>query len=340
MLPLASCLSSYKRRTDSTQKNIKSSVYTFYCAQLEGEQTKHALHPDSSKRRPKKTPKIPRFDCHGWASVTISETNPGTTRVRLKHAFAHVSCFSTRDAGRGVGKSTLVPKIFAKELSEPGGSGSAAIQSADEVKGRENAHATASETSSSITTTALTGLSTSKAPRKRKRGQDALVMQDSSPALDPSTTPTQTESSNALASSSHDLSREYVSTFAMHNNVENHSQSFMVPSESSTHDSNVDFNPWPNDQSPGHIGHWGTFPPPPPVRVPTPPVPVAKEDRIFFPSTYLDQIRRQVEMAISEATKPGGLTLREARAFEAAFAPVSSLVAEIERAKDSGNRGL
>ncbi|KAF9516128.1 hypothetical protein BS47DRAFT_704909 [Hydnum rufescens UP504] len=94
----------YKRRQDSTQKARKSTVFTYYCAQLEGEQTKHALHPDERRRRPKKLPKIPRFHCNGWASLTVTEEVPTIMRLRMTHAFAHVACFSNRPAGAGVGK--------------------------------------------------------------------------------------------------------------------------------------------------------------------------------------------------------------------------------------------
>jgi hypothetical protein len=102
--PKISFMYSYKRRQDSTQKARRSTVFTYYCAQLEGEQTKHALHPDERRRRPKKLPKIPRFHCNGWASLTVTEEVPTIMRLRMTHAFAHVACFSNRPAGAGVGK--------------------------------------------------------------------------------------------------------------------------------------------------------------------------------------------------------------------------------------------
>ena len=100
---------SYKRRQDSTLKARKSSSFTYYCAQLEGEQTKHSPHPDETRRRPKKLPKIPRFACNGWATLTVTDSNTCVFRLKLTHAFAHVPCFTNRPAGVGTASGTRHP---------------------------------------------------------------------------------------------------------------------------------------------------------------------------------------------------------------------------------------
>ncbi len=102
-------MSSYKRRQDSTLKTRKSSSFTYYCAQLEGEQTKHAPHPNESRRRPKKLPKIPRFACNGWATLTVTDSNSCVFRLKLTHAFAHIPCFTNRPAGVGTVSGNRYP---------------------------------------------------------------------------------------------------------------------------------------------------------------------------------------------------------------------------------------
>lgn len=270
--------------------------------------------------------------------MTVSETNPGTTRVRVKHAFAHVSCFSTRDAGKGVGKSTLVPKVSAKELVEPGGSGAGGVKvkSFDKLHGADVGDGANSEASNSMTLPlAPTSPSSSTRSRKRKRGHDMLVTPVPSPSLvpDASTSVMQADSSSHPAPLLSDqLPPKYDASFAVQNEVENRSRTLLLHSEVPAHHQNVQLNHW----SDGQATHWRPFSPSPPIRIPVPSIPPIEGNRVVFPLTYLNELRRKVEVAFSEAARPGGLTVHEARAFESAFSPISAMVLNIESARESG----
>jgi hypothetical protein len=66
----------------------KATVVTYHCAQLEGEQTRRALHQDEKKRRTRKE-KITRYHCGGWLKFTIIDDNDLLVRIRMTHAQAH-----------------------------------------------------------------------------------------------------------------------------------------------------------------------------------------------------------------------------------------------------------
>jgi hypothetical protein len=51
---------------------------------------------------------------------------------------------------------------------------------------------------------------------------------------------------------------------------------------------------------------------------------------VLFPSQYISELRRKANVAFAEAERPGGMSIDEARAFEAAFAPLAQLVHELE----------
>ena len=65
-----------------------STVVTYFCAQLEGEQTKQKLHTDTNKRRGRTC--MDRFACDGWLFITIVHNNNTRIRVRMTHSEAHV----------------------------------------------------------------------------------------------------------------------------------------------------------------------------------------------------------------------------------------------------------
>lgn len=65
-----------------------STVVTYFCAQLEGEQTKQKLHTDTNKRRGRT--RMDRFACDGWLFITIVHNNNTRIRVRMTHSEAHV----------------------------------------------------------------------------------------------------------------------------------------------------------------------------------------------------------------------------------------------------------
>lgn len=61
---------SFKKKQKS-RGNESVAVYTFYCAQLSGEQTKHKLNEDTRKQRARMT--MERFDCDGWMHITLDD---------------------------------------------------------------------------------------------------------------------------------------------------------------------------------------------------------------------------------------------------------------------------
>jgi hypothetical protein len=66
----------------------RSGTHVFYCAQLDGEETKNKVD-DMKKRRARM--KMDRFKCSGWLRVTVDGDGDGqdTIRVRLTHALPH-----------------------------------------------------------------------------------------------------------------------------------------------------------------------------------------------------------------------------------------------------------
>ncbi|KAF7982770.1 hypothetical protein HWV62_26678 [Athelia sp. TMB] len=66
----------------------KSTVVTYHCAQLEGEQTRRTLIDDPKRRRSRKE-KITRYHCGGWLKITIIDDNDRLVRIRITHAETH-----------------------------------------------------------------------------------------------------------------------------------------------------------------------------------------------------------------------------------------------------------
>ena len=58
-------------------------MYTFYCAQLKGEQTKHKLTDNTSKRRARMT--MDWYQCDGWLHVTVDESDLSMVCIRITH---------------------------------------------------------------------------------------------------------------------------------------------------------------------------------------------------------------------------------------------------------------
>jgi hypothetical protein len=77
---------SFKKKQKS-RGNESVAVYTFYCAQLSGEQTKHKLNEDTSKRRARMT--MERFNCDGWMHITLDDENLETAVIRMTHYQCH-----------------------------------------------------------------------------------------------------------------------------------------------------------------------------------------------------------------------------------------------------------
>ncbi|KAJ7683354.1 hypothetical protein B0H17DRAFT_834078, partial [Mycena rosella] len=76
----------YKKKTKS---KVADSVYTytFYCAQLKGEETKNHLAADPKKRRARM--KMDRFACDGWLHITVDDAEISVVTVRMTHHRCH-----------------------------------------------------------------------------------------------------------------------------------------------------------------------------------------------------------------------------------------------------------
>ena len=62
-------------------------MYTFYCAQLEGEQTKHKLTDNTRKRCARMT--MDQYQCDGWLHVTVNESDLSIVCIYITHYCWH-----------------------------------------------------------------------------------------------------------------------------------------------------------------------------------------------------------------------------------------------------------
>lgn len=62
-------------------------VYTYYCAQLEGEQTKHKLNEDKNKQRARMT--MDRYNCYGWLNISVDDDDLSFANIRITHHLSH-----------------------------------------------------------------------------------------------------------------------------------------------------------------------------------------------------------------------------------------------------------
>lgn len=80
------------RRSAYSQKKStrggKSTVVTYHCAQLEGEQTRRTPKEDDGNRRNRRE-KLKRYHCGGWLKITVVDENDLLVRIRISHAEAH-----------------------------------------------------------------------------------------------------------------------------------------------------------------------------------------------------------------------------------------------------------
>lgn len=60
---------------------------TYFCAQLEGEQSKSRVQDSDRKSRSR----ITRYHCGGWLRITIMDDNEQLLRIRMTHTEAHPS---------------------------------------------------------------------------------------------------------------------------------------------------------------------------------------------------------------------------------------------------------
>jgi hypothetical protein len=71
-----------------TKRGGKSTVVTYFCAQLEGEQSKSR---NQDVDRAKSRSRITRYHCGGWLRITTMDDNELLLRIRMTHAEAHPS---------------------------------------------------------------------------------------------------------------------------------------------------------------------------------------------------------------------------------------------------------
>ena len=79
-------LISFKKKQKS-HGNESVAVYTFYCAQLNGEQTKHKLNEDTRKRHRCMT--MEHFDCAGWIYITLDDKDLDVAVICMTHYQCH-----------------------------------------------------------------------------------------------------------------------------------------------------------------------------------------------------------------------------------------------------------
>ncbi|KAJ7104671.1 hypothetical protein C8R44DRAFT_551058, partial [Mycena epipterygia] len=75
------------KKKSSSKVNPSTATYTFYCAQLKGEESKHTLVDDPKKRRARM--KMDRFACDGWLHITINDDDLHLATVRMTHYRCH-----------------------------------------------------------------------------------------------------------------------------------------------------------------------------------------------------------------------------------------------------------
>ncbi|KAF8158821.1 hypothetical protein BJ912DRAFT_830518, partial [Pholiota molesta] len=76
----------YKKcKKSKTSDAIKT--YTFFCAQLRGEETKQKLHENPTKRRARMS--MDRFNCNGWLKITMTDGNSSLAGITITHHRAH-----------------------------------------------------------------------------------------------------------------------------------------------------------------------------------------------------------------------------------------------------------
>ncbi|KAJ7694761.1 hypothetical protein B0H17DRAFT_931407, partial [Mycena rosella] len=77
-------------RKSSSRVDTSIITYTFYCAQLKGEEAKHVKVDDTKKQRAQM--KVDRFVCDGWLHITINENDLNVAAVRMTHHRCHNPC--------------------------------------------------------------------------------------------------------------------------------------------------------------------------------------------------------------------------------------------------------
>ncbi|KII88775.1 hypothetical protein PLICRDRAFT_54603 [Plicaturopsis crispa FD-325 SS-3] len=80
-----STASDYRWNQKKTRNAGTSSVITYYCAQIEGEQTRHPRTGNGTRS----VAKMCRYKCAGWMHITIMHNRELLVRVRIAHAEAH-----------------------------------------------------------------------------------------------------------------------------------------------------------------------------------------------------------------------------------------------------------
>lgn len=282
---------------------------------------------------------------------------PLIARVRITHKFAHLAVFSKRASGVGIGaNNTLSPQFAPVSLLEDG-----SAPGPEDTSGNGGVLAPVEQPESSVSVSV-------KKTRKRKRhepevsigfrtvpasgGNELTVGPEGSRVNGAAAVPT---SSSALApNAAHPIVYRTASELVPGNEGDDfHPVRFPISIESD-HITHGDSDPHPN---PSNQGSWpATIEPtshPHRVQISSshqsrhilpqsqhlrppllPPLPNATDmhvqARVLFPSEYISELRRKADIAIAEAERPGGMSIDEARVFEAAFAPLAQLVYELE----------
>ena len=77
---------SYKD-VNTSQSSDSVKTYRFFCAQLNGQETKTQLVDDHEKCRI--CLKMDRFNCYGWLHITMQDSNLKIAKIQLSHHEPH-----------------------------------------------------------------------------------------------------------------------------------------------------------------------------------------------------------------------------------------------------------
>ncbi|KAF8220867.1 hypothetical protein L208DRAFT_1072551, partial [Tricholoma matsutake] len=75
------------KKKQKSHGNESVAVYTFYCVQLSGEQTKHKLNEDTRKQHAPMT--MEHFDCDGWMHIMLDDKDLEMAVICITHYQCH-----------------------------------------------------------------------------------------------------------------------------------------------------------------------------------------------------------------------------------------------------------
>lgn len=271
---------------------------------------------------------------------------PLIIRVRIMHNFAHLAVFSKRASGIGIGaNNTLSPQLTP--VSSPVDSSTPIARESTKV----SASAVQPESSVSIKKTLKRKRNDPKTPNPIRPvpatdGNELCVVSEGD-LMDGPAASISANSSVLMSRATHPTVGRVPSESVPGGEVDNFRSVKSPVSLEGAHITLGDTDPRPSppnqDSWPASIdsathSHRPQIPShhqsqhlPIPLLPPPPGVSdMHMRAHVLFPSEYISELRRKANVAFAAAERPGGMSIDEARAFEAAFAPLAQLVHELE----------